>query len=88
MTEPQKTSSHLTLESANFVIKQNKAMLESLTPHISRKLVFILEEKIGLQEKKFMEILQKQTGKQNFSKTFSLVLDPQFFEQKLFSETE
>ena len=63
--------------------QHQKAELEKIKPHISRKNYYAIEEKITEEEKSLREILDWQQGKQSKLSKYSLILNPHFFEQEL-----
>lgn len=65
----------------NKILDEQNLMLESLSPNISRKLSFALEEKLKAQKNQLEQLLglgKKQD--ENLSK-YTFVLDSQYFDQ-------
>jgi hypothetical protein len=56
-------------------------MLNSLRPHISRKLLFSLEEKLKAQERELNHLLGLDKNLAENRSKYSNVLDTQYFEQ-------
>ena len=63
------------------VLNARKASLELLKPLISRKLFYILEEKIKHEAAEFQNLLDAQLGRKKTLSKYTFVLDPQYFEQ-------
>ena len=64
------------------LLTQQQTMLGQLQAKVSRKFYFALEERLQEQRQQFIKLLQWDTGKQTIQSRYSLVLDPQYFEQK------
>ncbi len=64
---------------------QRKQCLEGIKPDISRKLYFMLEEKLEKEQKNLEEILDWQQGKLSRLSRYSLILDSHYFEQEFLS---
>jgi len=63
------------------IFKQQSDMLASLQPHISRKLFFVLEEKINRQQAETQRLLGLDKNQRDNMSKYSFVLDSQYFEQ-------
>jgi len=72
----------LNAELINEVISDRKNRLEKIKPEISRKLYYIMEEKIIAQEKHLNDILDWRQGKLSQLSKYSLILNSNYFEQE------
>lgn len=64
------------------VITSRKALLESIKSQVSLKSYYFMEEKIVSEEKRLKEILDWRMGRSRQLSRYSLVLNPNYFEQE------
>ena len=79
---PLHSLSKLDAGQIQILMEQRKALLEELKPSVSRKIYYLMEEKLLREEAKLREILDWQEGKVTRLSRYSLILDPNYFEQE------
>ena len=72
----------LTDDSVGIVMKNRNESLLNLRQYISRKLYYVLEEKLKQETAEFAKLLDHAYGRQKAQAKFTLVLDPNYFEQR------
>ena len=73
----------LTLKQVEQICAKRRAELEVLRPAISLAFYNRLKEKLELEKKQFRALLDIDDARRQFLAQYSLVLNPSYFEQKL-----
>jgi hypothetical protein len=77
--EPAKNLSEIQIDE---LYTQRQGALEPLKIEVSRKMYYLIEEKLAAEKAELKKILDWQQGKNSELSKFSLVLDPHYFEQE------
>ena len=83
--EPPAQFSDLDEAQIEALMLSRKGLLESLKAKVSLKAYYTMEEKTNSEEKRLNEILDLKRGKQSRMAKYSLILNPNYFEQEFLS---
>jgi len=82
-TEFQPWESELTIKAVDQICKARLAALEKIRPAISLAYYNRLSEKLDSEKRQFQALLNIDDARKQFLAQYSLVLNPSYFEQKL-----
>lgn len=75
----------LSQEQIDSEINSRKELLQKLKSELSLKLFYCLEEKVDMEHKNLLSILDWQEGRNTHLSKFTNVLEPYYFEQEFFN---
>lgn len=86
--EPQPWDCELTLPETERICAQRRALLDKLRPVISLSFYNRLSEKLEYEKRQFQALLNIDDARRERLAQYSFVLNPSYFEQKLWPEVQ